>query len=205
MNENENESVAQCIRRVGLWYYCRSMFVIGLCDVMIAGYGALDKGLEWLSFPCGVPAEDPTFTIPSSLLQSVQTVPPEERATIDLIEELDREAQRFTDAVLVVGFEGRSELIAASEDDRLERLDAAVEEGGLPFCLLAYRLPSEKDSHVCFYSRLVNEQHGHEDEALAAMSDLLALYAKGIVEGLKGFGVTTFKTEDAWVNSILAD
>jgi len=58
------------------------------------------------------------------------------RTTIDLIEELEAEKNSFTNVALAIGFESTTIFIFATEADKLDKLNRAVEAGGEPVGLL---------------------------------------------------------------------
>jgi hypothetical protein len=61
------------------------------------------------------------------------------RTTIDLIHELEAEAQRFT-GVALAGFDKTTTFIFADDPKRLGKLNEAVEAGGQPVGMLAFNL-----------------------------------------------------------------
>ena len=106
------------------------------------------------------------------------------RATVDIIEELDRQARTLTDVVLAVCFEDRTELISTLDDDRLEHLDRAVAEGGKPLCYLGYTAPTAEDPRFRFCVRRLVE-HAHDDWALGAMAELAATFTRSVMDFIR--------------------
>jgi hypothetical protein len=53
------------------------------------------------------------------------------RSTADLIDEVEAEATNFTNAAIVVAFEDTTVYVFATDEDRLDKLNNAVESGGV--------------------------------------------------------------------------
>ena len=58
------------------------------------------------------------------------------RSTLDLIEELEMEADKATIAALAVGFESTTIFVISDQPDRQELLNEAVSNGGVPIGLV---------------------------------------------------------------------
>lgn len=85
------------------------------------------------------------------------------RSTIDLINEMEREAAEHDFDVLgiAVGFDDDTKFVFASDNDRLEKLNELVRNGGEPIGLLGF-LPSESRGTAAFYSRPFEEYADQE-------------------------------------------
>jgi hypothetical protein len=79
----------------------------------------------------------------------------EPRTTIDLIGELDIEAQKFLGCALMVNFKSTTELVFSGAENRLALLDDAVKRGGEPVAMLACGRLAEGEIGV--YARPLRE------------------------------------------------
>jgi hypothetical protein len=111
------------------------------------------------------------------------------RTTVDLIEELDREAPRFNELLLAVGFENTTIFVCASDANRLQTLNAAVAVGGEPVGFVGFTIAG---SRVCFYRRPL-EEFAEEDWVKAWLQGLIELAAES-------FNIKDFDFGSGWVN-----
>jgi hypothetical protein len=58
------------------------------------------------------------------------------RTTVDLIQELNEEANKFFTCALVVGFESTTTFVFSHQENQLERLNDAITHGGEPVGLI---------------------------------------------------------------------
>ena len=80
------------------------------------------------------------------------------RSTMDLIAELELEAAEHNFSMLgvAVGFEERTEFVFSCDDDRLEKLNELVRNGGEPIGLVGFR-ESDLSGTAAFYCRPLAE------------------------------------------------
>jgi hypothetical protein len=95
------------------------------------------------------------------------------RTTVDLIEELDTEADNFTMAALVVGFENTTMYVFSTEADRLDRLDELVRNGGEPIGMFG----------IDMHHGLLSVHHRTLDEC--ASESWAERYLEGLLDGFK--------------------
>jgi hypothetical protein len=106
------------------------------------------------------------------------------RSTIDLIQELDTEAEKFWVCVIAVGFEQSTTIIAHSQENRLELLDEAVAQGGEPVGMLAVlKEPgTEPGTGTLTFCTKVFDEHAQEQQASEYLSKLLYRLAESLGE-----------------------
>ena len=69
--------------------------------------------------------------------------PKEWRTTVELIEELDAEAPKFTHVLLAVGFERTTVFVRAGDPDRLNALNDAVSAGREPVGFIGLKVVTD--------------------------------------------------------------
>ena len=107
---------------------------------------------------------------------------PGKRTTVDLIEELDHEAGNFTRAALAVGFEHTTIYVFATDDERLDKLNRAVEAGGEPIGLVGWDM---HHSLLTVQARPLEEYAG-EDWGRAISRRPSGWHPRRIEEGVSG-------------------
>ena len=115
------------------------------------------------------------------------------RSSDEIMCELDQEAPKFSGLVLAVCFIGRAKLIAASDNQRQAKLDAALADGGEPIGMIGYTV---ERGRVRVYSRLLEEyvdQHWASD----LLECLMIKFMKSVGESL---GSNDSEAEPAWLN-----
>jgi|HubBroStandDraft_2_1064218.scaffolds.fasta_scaffold315014_2 hypothetical protein len=58
------------------------------------------------------------------------------RSTVDLIKELETESAQHFCCILPVAFENTSIMVRANDDDRLQMLNDAMQQGGIPIGMI---------------------------------------------------------------------
>jgi hypothetical protein len=96
------------------------------------------------------------------------------RTTKDLIDELDYEKSHFWVVALAVGFERTTTFIFAHEQNRWQKLNQAVSDGGEPIGLIAFN--KEQDGSATCHSRVLVE-HAHEQGAKDYLDRLIDSFA----------------------------
>jgi len=120
------------------------------------------------------------------------------RSTVDLIQELDAEAQKFWFCSIVVGFETSTIFVAGNQEDRLQMLNEAVEQGGEPIGLIAVikTIPeksfADAQTETLTLSLKVFQEYAHEEWAEKYLGKLLERFAQGL-------GKQTFD-QGEWIN-----
>ncbi len=90
------------------------------------------------------------------------------RTTVDLVSELEAEREKFFAVALAVDFENSTTFVFGDEDDKLHKLNTAIEQGGEPIGLLGIvQIPGS----CTIYSRLLQEHS--DDQALSLYMDRL--------------------------------
>jgi hypothetical protein len=101
------------------------------------------------------------------------------RSTKDLIAELEEEAKQHFTCQLVIAFANTSILLRADDPDRLQMLNDAIQEGGIPIGLIA----ADKDeSSLTVKTRAYAEHTGEAAERAALCLDELAEGVKRSLE-----------------------
>ena len=126
-----------------------------------------------------------------------------ERQPKDLINEMTREAMKFTSIGIAVGFESTTNFVWDYDEKKLETLERLIEDGGEPIGLIAYivsDIPGSTHANLRFHSRVFAEYTG---ESWAAD------YLKGIGEETRQRALTIDgdnlivsepKIEPEWIN-----
>lgn len=81
------------------------------------------------------------------------------RSTLDVIKELDAEAKKFADLLLVVAFENTTQFIKAGDSDRLAKLNDAIGQGGEPIGMIG---AVDNGTEVFIYKRVLAEHLNDE-------------------------------------------
>jgi hypothetical protein len=113
----------------------------------------------------------------------------EPRTTLDLIEELDAEAPKFTHVLLVVGFEHTTIFVMNGDANRLAVLNDAIEAGGNPTGLIGLKL---HNGQATFYSRVLQE-YAEEGWAIRYLHALIVKAAEILQQ-------TRFESRNGWLN-----
>lgn len=112
----------------------------------------------------------------------------------DLINEMTREAGRFTRIAIAVGFESKTKFVWAYDEKKLNTLERLIEDGGEPVGLIAYTvsdIPGSTHANLRFHSRVFAE---YEGESWAAD------YLKGLGEETSQLIGSEPKIESKWIN-----
>jgi hypothetical protein len=115
--------------------------------------------------------------------------PQERRSTVELIQELDAEAPKFTHVLLVVGFEQTTIFVRADDPNRLKALNEAVLAGGEPVGFIGLNVGN---GHALFSRRTLKEFVTEEwaDRYLRAL----------IVKAAEALHQTNYRSTDGWLN-----
>jgi hypothetical protein len=108
--------------------------------------------------------------------------PKEWRTTVELIEELDTEAPKFTHILLAVGFEHTTVFVRADDPNRLNALNDAVSAGGEPVGLIGLRVG---DGHALFSRRALRE-YAEEEWAISYLDNLIGKAAEELHQAIDG-------------------
>jgi hypothetical protein len=106
------------------------------------------------------------------------------RTTIELIDELQREAEGALACFLVVGFENTTLFVASNESDALGKLNGIVETGGHPVGLI--RMVKGRPQELRIEVRSLDESKNDPD-----VESYLERLAEQFVQNANAFGVTT--------------
>jgi hypothetical protein len=94
------------------------------------------------------------------------------RSTVDLIKELETESAQHFCCILPVAFENTSIMIRANDEDRLQMLNDAMQQGGIPIGLI---VADNGDEGVLFTARIFPEhlEHGPNEQAQEYMTKMM--------------------------------
>jgi hypothetical protein len=104
------------------------------------------------------------------------------RTTVDLIEELETEAPKFTHVLLAVGFEHATIFIRADDPNRLNALNDAVSAGGEPVGLICLKVG---DGHASF-SRRALQEYAEEEWVVHYLDNLIGKAAEELNQAIDG-------------------
>ena len=103
------------------------------------------------------------------------------RTTADLIAELDAEANNFTKAALVVGLESTTMFVFSTDENRLDKLDGLVRNGGEPIGMFGIDISHGLNAHHrCL------EEYAEESWAERYLETLLDGFKKQLVAAYPG-------------------
>jgi hypothetical protein len=108
--------------------------------------------------------------------------PQEWRTTVELIEELDAEAPKFTHVLLAVGFEHATIFVRADDPNRLKALNDAVSAGGKPVGLIGLMIGG---GHASF-SRRALQEYAEEEWATRYLDNLVGKAAEMLHQAIDG-------------------
>ena len=109
------------------------------------------------------------------------------RSTLDLIEELEMEADRATIAALAVGFESTTIFVISDQPDRQELLDEAVSNGGVPIGLAIVKVDETKHQSTL-------ETHVFPEHPI----ELSQPFMNGLVEKFRELLKTNYPNVESW-------
>ena len=115
------------------------------------------------------------------------------RTTRDLIEELDRESKQFNLLALVVGFEKRTDLVYASDESSLEKLNGLVEAGGEPIGLIGATL----DRNIGTIRTKALQEYQDQEWVQGYLDELAQTIGQGIIASGKA---KSFVRGSSWIN-----
>jgi hypothetical protein len=116
------------------------------------------------------------------------------RTTLELIEELEREAKSFDQIALVVGVQEHTQFVWCSDGDKVDKLNKLIEQGGEPVGLVGVR--SARDVG-CFYLRPLKEYEADET-TLAYLKKLQTVTGRALAA--KGALLPNLRYAEGWIN-----
>jgi hypothetical protein len=119
------------------------------------------------------------------------------RTTVELIEELEREARSFSQIALVVGFPEGTQFVWCSEGDKAEKIDKLnklIEEGGEPVGLIGVNIAEDIGS---YYLRPLREYKTNET-TLTYLRKLQSVVAR--VLAAQGALLPDLHYAEGWIN-----
>ena len=119
------------------------------------------------------------------------------RTTSELIGELEREAQSFSQIALVVGFQERAQFLWYSDGDKSEKVDKLnhlIQEGGEPIGLVGVNIAGDIGS---FYLRPLQE-YETDETTLAYLKKLGSIVARALAA--KGALLPNLHYAERWIN-----
>lgn len=119
------------------------------------------------------------------------------RTTKDLIEELEAEKGKFFVVALAVGFERTTTFVFANEENRLEKLNAAVQVGGEPVGLIG--LMNEGGNRATLYTRMLAE-HAEDVPLKNYMRKLASSFGRAVEQSGTGVVLENVERRPGWVN-----
>jgi|HubBroStandDraft_6_1064221.scaffolds.fasta_scaffold886418_1 hypothetical protein len=111
------------------------------------------------------------------------------RTTVELIEELDAEAPKFTHVLLAVGFEHTTIFVRADDPNRLSALNDAVSAGGKPAGFIGLKV---RDGHASFSRRALRE-YAEEEWVVHYLDNLIGKAAEALHQAI-------YDKTNGWIN-----